>query len=196
MFERLEICQGEGYGANEIILTISASEKHNLLNSRMSHAQAMTEHASLMKRAHALGIRIIGCTGTFYSCPVKGDVTTDEAAKIVKFYLNEGARTIMLGDTAGAANPKLVLERVGDLMARFPNAKFIVHFHDTRGTGIVTSIVMLEVRSAMSTAPLGLSADNRRRARLFPCRWHSTERMPDDRTATEHLKERSTCQPL
>jgi hydroxymethylglutaryl-CoA lyase len=105
----------------------------------------MAEHAALMTRAHALGVRIIGCAGTVYGCPVKGDITTAEVAKIVRFYLEEGAQTIMLGDTTGVANPKLVRERIGELMAMFPGAEFIAHFHDTRGTGIANSIAMLEL---------------------------------------------------
>jgi len=144
-FDRLELCQKEGYGADEMILMISASEKHNLLNFRMSHLDAMAEHAALAKRGHALGIRIIGCAGTVFGCPVKGDLSDDEVAKIVKFYLDEGAQTIMLGDTTGVANPKLVRERVGELMVRFPKAEFIAHFHDTRGTGVVNSLAMLEL---------------------------------------------------
>ncbi len=143
-FDRLEVCQQDGYGADEIILMISSSEKHNLLNFRATHAEAMAEHAAIMKRAHGLGIRIIGCAGTVYGCPVKGDITTAEVAKIVRFYLDEGAQTIMLGDTTGVANPKLVRERIPELMALFPCAEFIAHFHDTRGTGIVNTVAMLE----------------------------------------------------
>lgn len=144
-FDRLEVCQKDGYGASEIILMISSSETHNTLNFRMNHIEAMAEHAAIMKRAHALGIKVIGCAGTVYGCPVAGDITTDEVAKIVKFYLDEGAQTIMLGDTTGVANPRLVRERVGELMARFPGAEFIAHFHDTRGTGIVNTLAMLEL---------------------------------------------------
>jgi hydroxymethylglutaryl-CoA lyase len=144
-FERLAACQDEGYGADEIILMISSSEKHNLLNFRLTIDDAMTEHAAIMKRAHERGIRIIGCAGTVYGCPVRGDLTTDEVARVVKFYLDEGAQTIMLGDTTGVANPRLVRERVGELMVRFPGTEFIAHFHDTRGTGVVNSIAMLEL---------------------------------------------------
>ena len=144
-FDRLEVCQKEGYGASEIILMISSSEKHNLLNFRMTHTEAMQEHAAIMKRAHALGLRIIGCAGTVYGCPVRGDLTTAEVAKIVRFYLDEGAQTIMLGDTTGVANPKLVRERIGELMSMFPGIELIAHFHDTRGTGVVNSITMLEL---------------------------------------------------
>jgi hydroxymethylglutaryl-CoA lyase len=144
-FDRLEVCQKEGYGADEIILMISSSEKHNTLNFRMTHAEAMAEHAAIMKRAHALGIRIVGCAGTVYGCPVGGDVPYEDVAKITRFYLEEGAQTIMLGDTTGMANPVLVRQRIGQLKADFPKAEFIAHFHDTRGTGIVNSIAMLEM---------------------------------------------------
>jgi hydroxymethylglutaryl-CoA lyase len=144
-FDRLEKCQKEGYGADEIILMISSSEKHNLLNFRMSHEEAMQEHARIMKRAHALGIRIIGCAGTVYGCPVGGDVPYEDVHKLTRFYLEEGAQTIMLGDTTGMANPVLVRSRVGQLRADFPKAEFIAHFHDTRGTGVVNSVAMLEL---------------------------------------------------
>ena len=51
-FERFEVCQKEGYGADEIILMISSSEAHNLANFRMTHEQAKAAHAPLIKRAH------------------------------------------------------------------------------------------------------------------------------------------------
>lgn len=154
-FDRFEICQKEGYGGDEIILMISSSEAHNQLNFRMSHAEAMAEHRALMKRAHALGVRIIGCAGTVYGCPVKGDIQTADVAKVVRFYVEEGAQTIMLGDTTGVANPKLVRERVGELMAMFPGVEFIAHFHDTRGTGIVNSVAMLELGARYVDCSLG-----------------------------------------
>jgi hydroxymethylglutaryl-CoA lyase len=144
-FERLETCQQEGYGASEIILMISSSERHNMLNFRMSIDEAMREHAAIMKRAHAIGIRVIGCAGTVYGCPVGGDITTAEVARIVKFYLEEGAQTIMLGDTTGVANPRLVRDRIGELLAQFPGTEFIAHFHDTRGSGVANTLAALEL---------------------------------------------------
>jgi hydroxymethylglutaryl-CoA lyase len=124
---------------------ISSSERHNLLNFRMNHGEAMAEHARIMRGAHDLGIRIIGCAGTVFGCPVAGDVPLSEVEKLVRFYLDEGAQTIMLGDTTGVANPVQVRERVGSLRSTFPGAEFIAHFHDTRGTGIANSIAMLEL---------------------------------------------------
>ena len=144
-FERLATCQKEGYGAEEIILMISSSERHNLLNFRMAHDEAMAEHARVMRRAHGLGIRVIGCAGTVFGCPVGGDVPLADVKKIVGFYLSEGAQTIMLGDTTGMANPRQVRERVGEIQAAFPGVELIAHFHDTRGTGMTNSLAMLEM---------------------------------------------------
>jgi hydroxymethylglutaryl-CoA lyase len=144
-FDRLEACQREGYGADEIILMISSSERHNILNFRLTHDEAMRAHAGIIKRAHGLGIRVIGCAGTVYGCPVKGDIGIGDVARVVRFYLDEGAQTIMLGDTTGMANPVLVRDRVGELAALFPGAAFVAHFHDTRGTGIANTIAMLEL---------------------------------------------------
>lgn len=154
-FDRLEICQKEGYGAEEIILMISSSERHNLLNFRMAHAEAMAEHARVMRRAHALGVRVIGCAGTVYGCPVSGDVPYRDVARVVRFYLDEGAQSIMLGDTTGMANPVLVRERIAALQADFPAAVLIAHFHDTRGTGIVNTVAALELGLRHADASLG-----------------------------------------
>ena len=144
-FERLEVCQKEGHGASEIILMISSSEKHNQLNFRATHEEAMREHSEIIERCYRLGIKVIGCAGTVYGCPVAGDMSTTEVAKIVKFYLEAGAQTIMLGDTTGVANPGLVRRRVGELQSLFPQAEFIAHFHDTRGTGVANSLAALEL---------------------------------------------------
>ncbi len=144
-FERFEICQKEGHGADEIILMISSSEAHNLVNFRMSHDDAKRAHAPVMQRAHDLGVRVIGCPGTVYGCPISGDVPMDCVLDITRFYLEHGAQTIMLGDTTGAANPLQVRERIGELLSLFPDGEFIAHFHDTRGNGVVNSFTAMEM---------------------------------------------------
>jgi hydroxymethylglutaryl-CoA lyase len=154
-FERFERCQKEGYGADEIILMISSSEAHNKVNFRMTHAEAMKAHAAIMERAHGLGVRIIGCPGTVYGCPIAGDVPMQAVIDVTRFYLDQGAQTIMLGDTTGAANPLQVRERIGELQSIFPSAEFIAHFHDTRGNGIVNSFVALELGLTYVDTSLG-----------------------------------------
>lgn len=154
-FERFERCQKEGYGADQIILMISASEAHNLANFRMTHTHAKRVHARLMERAQALGVKVIGCAGTVYGCPIAGDVAFTDVVDIVSFYIDHGADTVMLGDTTGAANPILVRERIGALRELFPGVEFIAHFHETRGTGIVNTFAALELGLRYVDASLG-----------------------------------------
>jgi hydroxymethylglutaryl-CoA lyase len=154
-FERFEVCQKEGYGADEIILMISSSEAHNTVNFRMSHDEAKRAHAGVMRRAHDLGVRVIGCPGTVYGCPIAGDVPMEAVIDITRFYLEHGAQTIMLGDTTGAANPLQVRRRIGELRTLFPDAEFIAHFHDTRGNGIVNSIAAIELGLRFVDTSLG-----------------------------------------
>ncbi|MHC5009772.1 MAG: hydroxymethylglutaryl-CoA lyase [Planctomycetota bacterium] len=144
-FERFETCVKEGFGADEIILMISSSEDHNWVNFRMKHDEAKKAHAAIMKRSHDLGVKVIGCTGTVYGCPIAGDVPMSQVIDITRFYIEEGAHTLMLGDTIGAANPLQVRERIGELIDRFPDTEFIAHFHDTRGNGIANSFAALEL---------------------------------------------------
>jgi len=144
-FDRFEACHKEGYGADEIILMISSSEAHNLVNFHLSHDDAKRAHARVIERAKALGVKVIGCPGTVWGCPIAGDVDIEDVVDITGFYLGAGADTIMLGDTTGAANPKAVRERIGTLRDLFPRAEFIAHFHDTRGNGVVNSVAALEM---------------------------------------------------
>jgi len=144
-WERFEVCQREGYGADEIILMTSSSQAHNKVNFRMDHDEAKRSHARIMERAHAVGVRVIGCTGTVYGCPISGDVPMQDVIDITRFYIDQGAHTLMLGDTIGAANPVQVRERIGELLALFPKTKFIAHFHDTRGNGVLNTFTALEL---------------------------------------------------
>ncbi len=144
-FDRFERCVGEGYGADEIILMISSSEHHNSVNFRMDHQKAFKAHSVVIERAHKLGVKVIGCVGTVYGCPIAGDVPFEKVVDVTRFYIEAGAQTIMLGDTTGAANPHIVTERIGGLLELFPGTEFIAHFHDTRGTGIINTIAALEL---------------------------------------------------
>jgi len=144
-FDRFEVCQKEGYGGDEIILMTSSSESHNWVNFRMKHDEAKRVHADIIRRAKDLDVKVIGCTGTVYGCPIRGDVPMEDVIDITRFYIEEGADTLMLGDTTGSANPLIVRERIGELRALFPKTEFIAHFHDTRGNGIVNSIAALEL---------------------------------------------------
>jgi hydroxymethylglutaryl-CoA lyase len=139
----LEACH-TGYGVQEITAILSASEDHLLANLERTFAEAMPPLANLVKRARQAGIKVIGCVGTAFGCPLAGEVPLAKVMELTDWYLNQGATSIMLGDTTGEANPRQVREIYRAMKDRFPKVDFIAHFHDTRGMGLANTLAALE----------------------------------------------------
>ncbi|MBI5966679.1 MAG: hydroxymethylglutaryl-CoA lyase, partial [Deltaproteobacteria bacterium] len=139
----LEAC-GQGYGVQEITAILSASEDHLLANLERTFAEAMPPLASIVRRARQAGLRVIGCIGTAFGCPLAGEVPLGKVMELTEWYLDQGATSIMLGDTTGEANPRQVREVYGRMKERFPGVDFIAHFHDTRGMGLANTLAALE----------------------------------------------------
>ncbi len=139
----LEACD-QGYGVQEITAIISASEDHLLANLERTFAEALPPLADIVKRARQAGLKVIGCVGTAFGCPLAGEVPLSKVSELVDWYLDKGATSIMLGDTTGEANPKQVREVFSQMKARFPGVDFIAHFHDTRGMGLANTLAALQ----------------------------------------------------
>ena len=139
----LEICQ-KGYGVQEITAILSASEDHLLANLERTFDEAMPPLADLVKRARQAGIKVIGCIGTAFGCPLAGEVPLEKIVELTDWYMDQGATSIMLGDTTGEANPRQVREVFGHMRDRFPRVDFVAHFHDTRGMGLANTLAALQ----------------------------------------------------
>jgi len=139
----LEAC-AQGYGVQEITAIISASEDHLLANLERTFAEALPPLADIVKRARQAGLKVIGCVGTAFGCPLAGEVPISKVIELVDWYLDKGATSIMLGDTTGEANPRQVREVFAQMKDRFPGVDFIAHFHDTRGMGLANTLAALQ----------------------------------------------------
>jgi len=139
----LEACH-QGYGVQEITAILSASEDHLLANLERPFEEALPPLADLVKRARKAGIKVIGCIGTAFGCPLVGEVPLEKIIELTDWYLDKGATSIMLGDTTGEANPRQVREVFSRMRDRFPGVDFIAHFHDTRGMGLANTLAALQ----------------------------------------------------
>jgi hydroxymethylglutaryl-CoA lyase len=139
----LDCCQA-GYGVDEITAIISASEAHLLANLERTMAEVKPSLARIVTRAHQEGLKVIGCIGTAFGCPLAGEVPLKAVEDLIDWYLDLEAEYIMLGDTTGEANPIQVREVYGRMRERYPEVKFIAHFHDTRGMGLANTLAALE----------------------------------------------------
>jgi hydroxymethylglutaryl-CoA lyase len=136
-------------GFREIEVVVSASDTHNRRNLNRSTAESLDDIASLIPLVHDAGATLEVIVATSFGCPFEGDIDPERVAAIVGRVRGNGADRIAFGDTTGMATPR----RVRDLLAAVhPD---LLHFHDTRGTGLANVLTALELGVTEFDASVG-----------------------------------------
>lgn len=121
-------------GADGITFVTSASEAHNMENTRQTIEQSLTAFAEVCKIKGNCKVHLD--IATSFDCPFAGKVAPEQVAKLVDFALNAGADEIVLCDTIGTATPLQLEELLTHLGVKYPNYQFSFHIHDTDGMGL------------------------------------------------------------
>ncbi len=124
-------------GVDEIRVFVSASESHNLKNVNRSVEDSLKGFEEVVRIADDAGIPVEGAIATSFGCPFEGDVPVEQVGYIARRYRDLGMRGVGLGDTTGMATPPLVVERCRYLKQHVPELPIALHFHNTRGIGLV-----------------------------------------------------------
>lgn len=132
-------------GVDRMTVFVSASETHNIKNVRRTIAQSLDSLAEIGSLAVDSGVAISGGVATAFGCPFEGDVEPDAVLRVVDALVNMGANSINLGDTTGMATPPIVTTIVNSVRKRFPELPLSLHFHNTRGLGLVNVMAGLEL---------------------------------------------------
>lgn len=126
-------------GFREIEVVVSASDTHNRRNLNRSTDESLADIAGLIPLIHDAGATVEVIVATSFGCPFEGDIDPDRVAAIVARVRADGADRIAFGDTTGMATPR----RVRDLLSAVrPD---LLHFHDTRGTGLANILTALDL---------------------------------------------------
>lgn len=132
-------------GVDEMMTFLSASESHNKSNVNRSIEESLQGLKSVFKIAKMTDIEIASGIGVAFGCPFEGDVQTEKVVGIVERLLDMGTTTITLGDTTGMGTPPIVRETCEELLKRFNNIDLSLHFHNTRGIGLVNVYAALDL---------------------------------------------------
>jgi hydroxymethylglutaryl-CoA lyase len=132
-------------GIDCMTVFVSASESHNQKNIRRSIAQSLAALTGIRDIASDSGVALGGTIATAFGCPYEGDVSADAVLRVAEAFAEMGAAEISLGDTTGMATPPIVESVVTRIRARLPDMPISLHFHNTRGIGLVNVMRGLEL---------------------------------------------------
>ena len=136
-------------GFREIEVVVSASDTHNRRNLNRSTAESLDDITHLIELIHGHGKSVEVIVATSFGCPFEGDIDPERVAGIVERVRSDGADRIAFGDTTGMATPR----RVRDLLSEVhPD---LLHFHNTRGTGLANIITALDLGVTEFDASVG-----------------------------------------
>jgi hydroxymethylglutaryl-CoA lyase len=144
-------------GADELNMVMSASQTHNRANMRMSCEASLAGFGDIVALARRPGmdVSLNATIATAFGCPFEGRIDEDRVLAIVDAYLRFGVDGITLADTTGMANPRQVARIVRRVLAVLPAAALTLHFHNTRGLGLVNVVAAYEVGARRFDAALG-----------------------------------------
>lgn len=136
-------------GFREIEVVVSASDTHNRRNLNRSTEESLDDITNLIQVIHSQGSTVEVIVATSFGCPFEGDIDPKRVASIVERVRADGADRIAFGDTTGMATPR----RVRDLLSEVrPD---LLHFHDTRGTGLANVLTALDLGVTEFDASVG-----------------------------------------
>jgi hydroxymethylglutaryl-CoA lyase len=140
---------------DEVNFVMSASETHNRANVNMNHERSLAALADIIVPAHAAGIQVNATIATAFGCPFEGTQPVEKVLEIVGRYLSLGVDGITLADTTGMANPRRVSALVADVLSLTSRDKLTLHFHNTRGLGLVNVLAAHDMGARRFDAALG-----------------------------------------
>jgi hydroxymethylglutaryl-CoA lyase len=139
-------------GFTELEVVVSASDTHNRKNLNRSTEESLDDIAGLVATCHRAGATVEVIVATSFGCPYEGDIDPNRVAAIVDRVVADGADRLAFGDTTGMATPRRVTELLEAVRRDLP---ILLHFHNTRGTGLANILTALELGVADFDASIG-----------------------------------------
>jgi hydroxymethylglutaryl-CoA lyase len=119
-------------GVDEITAGVSASEGYSRSNTNMSVAEGVEQVGRMCAIGRDAGTDVDVVISCCFGSPYEGEIAPEEVARVVRASREAGATSIGLADTTGMATPRGV-----DALLDLVGPDVSMHFHETRGTGLV-----------------------------------------------------------
>lgn len=124
-------------GADEMVAICSASQSHNQANLNRSTEKSIEGFGVIVEAAEKANVTLHSALAVAFGCPFEGEVAPAHVADLVGRLSDIGIRHVTLGDTTGMATPPITERVVKTLQDKCPDVTLALHFHNTRGIGLV-----------------------------------------------------------
>lgn len=131
-------------GCRKVKLNISASKGHCLANLNKLPIEQMKTFTPSVELAHANGMEVSGSIACPFGSPWEEKIPIEDVKDIIDAYIDVGVTEISISDAPGMAMPLQVYDMMVRLRQDYPQCRFILHFHNTRGMGIANIIAGME----------------------------------------------------
>lgn len=142
-------------GVDEVNPVISAGETHNRANLRMGSEQSLDQIAQIASVTRGTAVAVNVLISTAFGCPFDGPISRERVFYLIGRCRDMGIATVTLCDTTGMGDPVRVFALCDAVLKAFPDVVFAVHFHNTRGLGIVNVLAAVEAGVDRLDASLG-----------------------------------------
>ncbi|MCF6094029.1 hydroxymethylglutaryl-CoA lyase [Microaerobacter geothermalis] len=129
----------------QIAVFIGASAAFNKKNINKTTDESLDECEEIFKKAKEHDIFVRAYVSMAFTCPYQGEVTFEEVQHVCQRFVDLAADEIVIADTNGYANPRMVYDRFSRLRDLYPTAVFAGHFHDTRRMALVNTLAAMQV---------------------------------------------------
>ncbi len=124
-------------GLNHVSMSVSVSDSHSRRNVGRPATEALESMIGLIGSAVAGGSRVRAGVQCAFGCVYEGTVPEATVLAAVAQMAAAGASEINLADTTGMAHPYQVKQMVTKVRQACPEVELSLHFHDTRGLGLL-----------------------------------------------------------
>ena len=140
-------------GFKNVEFVLSASEEHNLRNSRRTIQESLDSFKELAQ--HADGLNIMLCMPMVFGSQFGDEVPMDRVKWLIEEGLSVGVREFGIADTAGLSNPENTRRVLRSIKEYIDVDMISLHMHDTYGMAMANIYAAMEEGITIMDASLG-----------------------------------------
>jgi hydroxymethylglutaryl-CoA lyase len=142
-------------GLKYIEISISASDTHSRKNTGMTLARAQEMGTQMIRLARGYNLTVRAGIQCALGCVDEGPISPQRVLNMARRFLDSGIDALALSDTTGMGHPASVQNLLELLLPETADLPVIMHFHDTRGLGLVNVMTALGIGITRFDTALG-----------------------------------------